>query len=298
MKIVILAILIAFTYAAMHPVNHDLVAEIKAKATWTPMEPEENPFFFMPVEQIKAMMGTKLQVVEETAEDLGFVADAEFDARKTWGAKVHPIRNQGQCGSCWAFGATEALSDRLAIETGVDVVLSPQHLVSCDTGNYGCNGGYLNVAWNFMQKTGVVSDACYPYTSGTSGADGKCLSSCADGSKWTVYHSQKTQSASSESATQQAIQKDGPVEAAFTVYEDFMSYKSGVYQHTTGKMLGGHAIKCIGWGTENGVNYWLMANSWGPSWGDNGFFKIKRGDCGSTSQMTFGLADSSKIVTE
>ena len=300
MKFVILAILLAYACAELHPVNHDLVAEIKAKATtWTPMEPEENPFTYMSIEQIKAMMGTKLQVVEDTAEDLGFTADAAFDARTKWGGKVHEIRNQGQCGSCWAFGATEALSDRFAIETSSDVILSPQHLVSCDTGNYGCNGGYLNVAWNFLSKTGIVSEACYPYTSGTSGQTGVCKTVCADGSKFVhYYHSGATSTTADVSKTMQTLQQDGPVEAAFTVYQDFMSYKSGVYQHTTGSMLGGHAIKCVGWGTENNVDYWIMANSWGTSWGDQGFFKIKRGDCGINNQMTFGLAGTIQTVTE
>jgi cathepsin B len=286
----------------MHPVNHQIVSEIREKATtWTPMDPEDNPFTFMPIEQIKAMMGTKLMVDEPTIQDdPDFVADDSFDARAKWGAKVHPIRNQGQCGSCWAFGATEALSDRFAIETSSDLILSPQHLVACDTGNYGCNGGYLNVAWNFMVRTGVMTDACFPYTSGTSGQDGDCKKTCADGSTPKFYHAKSTDHTTTVSATQQRIQLDGPVEAAFTVYEDFMSYKSGVYKHTTGRMLGGHAIKAIGWGqtADTKVNYWIMANSWGPSWGDNGFFKIAMGDCGIDSQMYFGLASGNSIDFE
>lgn len=298
MKFLVFALIVALAFAS-HPVNHEMVAAIKSQATtWTPMEPEENPFFFVPIEQIKAMMGTKLEVVEETEVDMGIQVPDSFDARTQWGSKVHPIRNQGQCGSCWAFGATEALSDRWAIEKGVDVVLSPQHLVSCDTGNYGCNGGYLNVAWTFMAKTGVVSDACFPYTSGTTGQDGVCKKTCADGSTWKTYHADASHSTATVTTTQQQISTNGPVEAAFTVYQDFMNYKSGIYQHTTGSMLGGHAIKAVGWGTEGGVDYWIMANSWGTSWGDNGFFKIKRGDCGINNQMTFGDATSITVASE
>ena len=70
------------------------------------------------------------------------------------------------------------------------------------------------------------------------------------------------------------------MEAAFTVYDDFFNYKSGIYKHTTGSYRGGHAVKMLGWGVENGVEYWLCANSWGPSWGDKGFFKIAKGQCG------------------
>ena len=287
MKAVILAVLlVATTWAEIHPVNHAIVAEIKAMATtWTPMEPEENPFAYKSIEQIKAMMGTKIALTETIEEDLGFTPNDEFDARKQWGSKIHPIRNQGQCGSCWAFGATEAMSDRWAIDND-DVILSPQHMVSCDKNNYGCQGGYLNYAWNFITGTGVVDDDCYPYTSGKSGQDGACKAACANSNKpFKPKKSTKGIHPTSVKATQQQIQQFGPVEAAFTVYQDFMSYKSGVYQHKTGGLLGGHAIKCLGWGTENGVDYWLMANSWDTTWGDKGFFKIKRGDCGVDAQM-------------
>jgi len=83
---------------------------------------------------------------------------------------------------------------------------------------------------------------------------------------------------------------NGPVEIAFDVYEDFLTYKSGVYIHTDGSMLGGHAVKMLGWGTENGVDYWLLANSWNEDWGDNGFFKIRRGtdECGVESDVVAG----------
>lgn len=82
----------------------------------------------------------------------------------------------------------------------------------------------------------------------------------------------------------------GSVEAAFTVYEDFLAYKSGVYQHKTGQALGGHAVKIIGWGVENGVDYWLVANSWNEDWGDQGFFKIRKGnnECGMESGIVAG----------
>lgn len=89
----------------------------------------------------------------------------------------------------------------------------------------------------------------------------------------------------------QEIYKNGPVEAAFMVYEDFVTYKSGVYHHVSGSMLGGHAIKILGWGVENGVKYWLVANSWNTSWGDNGYFKILRGsdECGIEDRVSAGV---------
>ena len=86
--------------------------------------------------------------------------------------------------------------------------------------------------------------------------------------------------------------QNGPVEVAFTVYQDFLTYKSGVYSHTTGDELGGHAVKLIGWGTENGVDYWLCSNSWTTSWGNNGYFKIRKGtdECGIEDDVVAGMA--------
>ena len=87
------------------------------------------------------------------------------------------------------------------------------------------------------------------------------------------------------------LMTNGPVEASFSVYEDFLTYKSGVYEHLTGEYLGGHAVRIIGWGEESGVPYWLVANSWNEGWGDGGHFKIMRGDdeCGIESGIVAGM---------
>jgi len=87
------------------------------------------------------------------------------------------------------------------------------------------------------------------------------------------------------------IMTNGPVEGAFSVYEDFLTYKSGVYKHTTGQLLGGHAIKILGWGVDNGVEYWTVANSWNEDWGNGGFFNIAKGtnECGIESGVVAGL---------
>ncbi|KAJ3662910.1 hypothetical protein Zmor_007225 [Zophobas morio] len=90
---------------------------------------------------------------------------------------------------------------------------------------------------------------------------------------------------------QTEIMTYGPVEADFSVYEDFFSYKSGVYQHVLGELVGGHSIKILGWGEEEGTPYWLVANSWNEDWGDNGFFKILRGsdECGIEEHVLAGM---------
>lgn len=216
-----------------------------------------------------------------------------FDSRTQWPSCIHPIRNQLQCGSCWAFAGTEVLSDRFCIASSgkTNVILSPQDLVSCDGSDYGCNGGYLNNEWAYMQSTGVVEDACFPYVSGD-GHVPQCPTTCpGTGQPFTAkkYKAKSYYSVASGNI-QQEIMTNGPVEAAFYVYRDFISYKSGVYHHTSGSFLGGHAIKIIGWGVDNGTPYWIIANSWGTTWGMNGFFWMLRGrnECGIESQVITG----------
>ena len=207
---------------------------------------------------------------------------SSFDSRNEWPHCIHPVLDQGQCGSCWAFGATEALSDRLCIESNgsTDVVLSPQYLVSCDNGSYGCQGGYPDQAWEFMKNTGVPTFDCVPYTA----RDGTCPHTCSDGSDMKMYHAPSVHTYSGPSSIQAAIMAGGPVETAFTVYQDFMSYSGGVYVHTWGGVLGGHAVKIVGWGTQGSTRYWIIQNSWGESWGLAGFFWIEFGQCGIDSQ--------------
>jgi hypothetical protein len=94
-----------------------------------------------------------------------------------------------------------------------------------------------------------------------------------------------TQSASGVSRIQQMIMEGGPVETAFTVYSDFEDYAGGVYQHTTGSSVGGHAVKIVGWGVDSGTAYWKIANSWNPYWGENGYFRIAHGEGGIDDQV-------------
>lgn len=111
--------------------------------------------------------------------------------------------------------------------------------------------------------------------------------------KWRF--SGQVQSASGEQGIQKAIMEGGPVETAFTVYTDFANYVSGVYHHVSGGVEGGHAVRIVGWGTDpSGGDYWKVANSWNPYWGENGYFRIKRGnsECGIEDGVTFSSADA------
>jgi len=270
-----------------------------------------NQFASWTLGDAKKMLGARLDDVfiaqAPRVETVVEAVPASFDSRTQWPGCVHAIRNQEQCGSCWAFGATEALSDRFAIQTNLatNVTLSPQDLVSCDTDqNEGCNGGYPILAWQYMQATGIAADECYPYTSG-GGVTGNCLitssPTCAALGGTGTFQLYNAASAYSVGTTVAAIATEimtnGPIEVAFDVYQDFFSYTSGVYVHKTGSLAGGHAVKMIGWGTLSGVAYWTVSNSWGTSWGMEGFFLIKRGvdECGIESAGVAGLADTSSF---
>merc|ERR1711907_457891 len=113
---------------------------------------------------------------------------ASFDARQQWPQYIHPIRDQARCGSCWAFAASEVLSDRFAIQSSgsVNVVLSPEDLVSCDQSDMGCQGGYLANAWKYLSDSGIVTDKCFPYGA-QAGTPPQCVSKCEDGEAWKKY---------------------------------------------------------------------------------------------------------------
>lgn len=293
MKIVFVAAVMALALAT-HPVSQSLTDEINSSgASWKAMTPEENPFSYMTVEEIKSILGTKLMATPEiptklTAEQVA-AAPAEFDFDTAHPECAHPIMDQASCGSCWAFGASEALTDRFCQHTdaAVNVVLSPEDMVECDSLNFGCNGGMMYTAWRYLEKTGVVSDECYSYHSGD-GHTEKCHDACDNADQdFKKYKCEAGSTVHPKSVAdiKAEISTHGSMELAFTVYEDFMSYRSGVYAHTTGKQLGGHAVKVVGYGSENGVEYWKCANSWNSSWGENGFFKIAIGDSGANDQI-------------
>jgi cathepsin B len=271
-----------------------LLNEIE-NSTWT--AGQNDVFNEMSFDEARVLMGTDLLHISDYLQSGGKTLDdsyyagmddppASFDARTQWQGLIHPIRDQQRCGSCWAFSASEVLSDRVAIATKkASPVLSPEDMVSCDTGDMGCQGGMLPKAWDYLQETGIVSDKCFPYGAGNGKAP-TCSKQCADSETWA---SSKVKAKSSYAINgvpnmQKEIMTNGPIQVAFKVYKSFMSYKTGVYSKHFWELLpeGGHAVKIVGWGTEKNVDYWLVANSWNTSWGEEGFFKIKRGSnqCG------------------
>jgi len=272
-----------------------------------------NEFFKdMSFNDARVLMGTELTDISKHLNDTladsmyaamgGDSVPTELDARTKWPGLIHPIRNQAHCGSCWAFSASEVLSDRVAIASGKkSPVLSAEDLVSCDKGDMGCQGGRLASAWSYLTKTGLVTDSCYPY-SAASGTAPACRTSCVDSESFTRTQAKSSYAINGVVNMQKDMMTNGPIQVAFKVYKSFMSYKSGVYSKHFWELTpeGGHAVKMVGWGTENGADYWLVANSWDTTWGLSGFFKIKRGsdECGieSMGPPYAGLAAGSSVV--
>jgi cathepsin B len=294
-------------YGQITVTSVDQVAQINSipDITWTAADiPEFNK---MTLWQFKKNRVTLRRKKNELTSSVSSSADegrrnlvtipAAFDSRTNWPNCIHPIRDQKQCGSCWAFSASEVLSDRFCIVSNqtINLVMSPQYLVSCDTQEMACNGGYLYYSWKFLEKTGDVTDACFPYKSGA-GAVPACstFKKCADNSTMRKYYAKtnSTKTFTTPAAIQTEVLTNGPVEAGMDVYSDFMSYRSGIYTNTKGATYaGGHAVKIVGWGNSNGTNYWVVANSWGTYWGESGFFRIKFGSCGIDKGCYAGLPD-------
>jgi len=221
---------------------------------------------------------------------------------------VHPPRDQRGCGSCWALHAVDILAERIAIRTGGRLManLSAQAIVSCDGKSYGCGGGKLSRAWEWLKETGAVPESCFPYES-KGDYSPPCQSTCTSRSGTFPLPRFKVQDHYRVGGSivhgllgirtlqiQEEIMNNGPVEAGLFSRDDLKYYQSGIYTATFGKRNSGHAVKLIGWGTENGVAYWIAQNSWGAKWGEGGYFRIRRGvdECGVETHVYAGTPET------
>ena len=209
----------------------------------------------------------------------------EFNARQKWGHCIHNITEEGKCkGGSWAVAAASVFADQICIKSSAktNVHLSGQYLISCDKTDGGCTGAYTpkNIFQYFVDY-GVPTEDCVPFKSSQDGQNGTCSSGqCTGTGNFVSYRSSKTVFAVSEVDIKREVMTIGPMFCKFDRHLDFDDYKSGIYYMATDVILEkGRAVKVFGWGVENTIHYWLVANSWSHRWGENGHFRIKIGEC-------------------
>lgn len=195
---------------------------------------------------------------------------------------VTPVKDQGQCGSCWSFSTTGALEGAYFNKNKKLVSFSEQNLVDCDNfknggTDMGCNGGLMDHAFNWVAKNGgICTEADYPYVSGTTKTAGTCNQSSCTKVAGVAPQSHVDVATNSDEALMSAL-TIGPVSVAIEADQSaFQLYKSGVFTAPCGTNLD-HGVLAVGYGTMNGVDYYKVKNSWGPNWGSNGYIYLQRG---------------------
>ena len=260
---------------------------IESEAQWTAAE---NWTTALTLEERRNLCGSFMQPANPADAELMAIdavssLPAQLDWRMNNGNWVTPVRNQGGCGSCWDFSAVGQIEAWWKIRNGdpnADIDLSEQFILSCSEG--GCDGWWVSGALDFVKENGIPTENCFRYYADDTVP---CSNACENWQNEAIKIPGWGYITLSEAIVENiknAVYRH-PVSASFTVYEDFNYYSGGVYEHVWGSELAGHAILIVGW--NDAEQSWICKNSWGENWGENGYFRIKWGDSGMGTYMSY-----------
>jgi len=265
----------------------------------------ENQFTDLTLEEFAAQLtlqsGSAPAGVAYLGEHVSSGAEAPADIDWSTKGAVSPVKNQGQCGSCWAFSTVGSLEGRAQISTGELVQFSEQQLVDCDTAgaDKGCSGGLMDNAFKYyMGSAGVCTEDSYGYK----GVAGSCqIGSCKVGLKTSQITGFKDVPANNAAAMQDAV-AEGPVSVAIQANSPFFqAYKSGVFDSNYCGATLDHGVLTVGYGVDNGKHYWKVKNSWGEVFGEKGYIRLGKdigkavGECGILKQPSYPVVSSSDV---
>lgn len=219
---------------------------------------------------------------EELAEMEAFAVTITGPTPDRWGWRSEngkdwttPIRNQGRCGSCWAFGSLAAVEAIFNIKENSprDLNLSEQYLLSCSPGS--CRGWYMRSTFDWIVEHGVIPESCFPYSANDRIP---CTDKCPDWENKILEVSDWHWVSPDKTSIKNALIRYGPLPTAIDVYRDFFYYSRGVYRHEWGDLVGYHLVAIVGYNDAD--ECWICKNSWGTGWGEDGWFRIGYGECG------------------
>lgn len=277
--------------------NHKFIEQENAKGLSYKLG--HNEFSDLTHEEFKAFaLGGPMKHTPGVATNHEDEVEDDGEQSVDWRTKgaVTEVKNQGQCGSCWAFSTTGAMEGAHFIATGKLVELSEQELVDCDTAqDQGCNGGLMDYAFTFAEKNGLASESDYPYHA----ARGTCDTS-AEAKPAATISSYADVTQNSEKALRQAV-KQQPVSVAIEADQQaFQFYSSGIFDAECGTQLD-HGVLAVGYDYKKGgvmskgSGFWIVKNSWGATWGENGYIRLAMGK-GASGQCGIAMQPSYPIV--